>query len=287
MPELPDLLYITTYLQKTVAGRNIREVIVKKPVVLRVATNTVFETSVTGCTIESVGTHGPFIRVGLRHSGPGGENLDLILNLMLAGALQHQKVNEKAMGHLCMSLLLDDASRLNLCDERLMAKAYLVYRGEYTRIPKYLEQGIDVRSPALMRARFLELAARHKRKQVRVFINDHTILSAIGNAYADEILFDAKIHPKTFTGALSPGQLATLHTSIRTVLQWGIQSVEKAARPIHEKVREHMKVRGRKGEPCPKCGTTIRREGVRGHDVFFCPSCQPATRKLFIDWRRK
>ena len=69
-------------------------------------------------------------------------------------------------------------------------------------------------------------------------------------------------------------------------MRWGITEVEKAAQPIQVKVRDHMKVRNRKGEPCARCGTTIRREGVRGYDVFFCPVCQPATRKVFIDWKR-
>ena len=103
---------------------------------------------------------------------------------------------------------------------------------------------------------------------------------------ADEILFDAKIHPKTFVYKLPPQEIEQLYNSVLSVMKWGIQKVETAAQPIHVKVREHMKVRNRKGEPCPQCGTTIRREGVRGHDVFFCPTCQPATRRLFIDWKK-
>jgi formamidopyrimidine-DNA glycosylase len=116
-------------------------------------------------------------------------------------------------------------------------------------------------------------------------INDHTVLSAIGNAYADEILFEARIHPKTFSARLSKEETDRLFVAIGSVMTWGTKKVEEAARPIHVKVREHLKVRNRRGEPCPRCGTTIRREGVRGHDTFFCPSCQPASRKLFIDWR--
>ena len=73
---------------------------------------------------------------------------------------------------------------------------------------------------------------------------------------------------------------------VREALQWGIRMVEEAEEPIHVKVRGHMKVRNRKGKPCPRCGGTIRREGVRGYDVFFCPTCQPPSRKLFIDWSR-
>jgi hypothetical protein len=60
-------------------------------------------------------------------------------------------------------------------------------------------------------------------------------------------------------------------------------AAREAAEPIHVKVRGQLRVRNRRGEPCPRCGSTIRREGVRGHDVFFCPRCQPATRRHFFD----
>ncbi len=280
MPELPDLLYIKTYLKKEVEGRTIASTIVKQPIVIRVALDQPFEQAVTNKSIDSIDIRGPFIRFEL------SESVDIIINLMLAGRLQHQRMGEKIEGFLCCSLTLDDSSTLNLCDQDKMAKLYIVRRGEYTAIPKYREQGIDILSPEFTFEIFKELARRNSRKQVRVFINDHTTLSSIGNAYADEILFDAHIHPKTFVSKLQEENLSRLYSSIRSVMDWGVRKVEEAAKPIQVKVREHMKIRNRKGEPCPRCGTTIRREGVRGYDVFFCPTCQPASRKLFIDWKK-
>lgn len=278
MPELPDLLYMRQYLEKEVGGRTITDATVKQPVVLRVALDQPFEQLVRDRTIGAIGIHGPFLRFEL--SG----QVDLIMNLMLAGRIQHQRPGERAGGHLCCSLSLDNGSRVNLCDPDKMAKLYAVPHGAYASIPKYLQQGIDILSPAFTLEVFTDLARRNSRKQVRVFINDHTVLSSIGNAYADEILFDARIHPKTFISKLSGESLSGLYSSLLAVMEWGIRKVGEAAQPIHVKVREHMKVRNRKGEPCPRCGTTIRREGVRGYDVFFCPTCQPPSRKLFIDW---
>ena len=280
MPELPDLLYIQKYLRSSIVRRTITDVYVKEPIVLRVAVDVPFKIALPGKQILACDIHGPFIRLGL------SQNLDLVFNLMLAGRLQHQKPEEKAVGHLCFSLSLDDDSKLNLCDEQKMAKAYLVTAGDYKAVPKYESQGINIAGSGFTIQVFRELAKKNSRKQVRVFINDHSILSSIGNAYADEILFDAKIHPKTFVTKLSPQQIEQLYHSIHSVMKWGIDEVEKAAQPIYVKVREHMKVRNRKGEPCPRCGITIRREGVRGYDVFFCPACQPASRKLFIDWNK-
>ena len=278
MPELPDLLYIKKHLKKNVEGKTINDVIVKQPIILRIA----FEQPITHVlarkSIDAIEIHGPFIRFGLSAS------TDLIINLMLAGKLHYQQPGEKIAGHLCCSLVLDDNSHLNLCDEDKMAKLYVVPHGNYALVPKYKEQGADILSPQFTFDVFKTLARKNSRRQVRVFINDHTSLSSIGNAYADEILFDAQIHPKTFVSKLNDVELRRLFGSIRSVMEWGIREVERVGQPIHIKVRDHMKVRNRKGQPCPRCGTTIRREGVRGYDVFFCPSCQPASRKLFIDW---
>lgn len=280
MPELPDLVYIRNYLRNVIVDRRITSSTIKQPVVLRIAVNESFEEIVHGKTIEAIEIHGPFLRFQL------SEHHDLIINLMLAGKLQHQRHGEKSEGYLCCSFLLDDDSRLNVCDDKLMAKLYLVKTGDYSAVPRYSTQGIDILSSGFTVDVFRTLAAQHKRKQVRVFINDHTILSSIGNAYADEILFDAHIHPKTFLGKLNPEELQQLYSSIRSVMEWGMTKVTEAGKPVHTKVREHMKVRNRHGKPCPRCGTTIRREGVRGYDVFFCPACQPGSRKLFINWTK-
>lgn len=279
MPELPDLLYIQKYLHSTIQERTITHAVVRQPVVIRNAAHRPIEELLKGRVVESVGIHGPFLRCAL--SG----DIDTVLNLMLMGRLQHQRPGEKPEPYLCVSLDFDDATRLNLCDQQKMAKVYLVRRGNYGVIPNYDKQGVDILSPSFTFEVFRHLAARSARKQVRVFINDHTALSSIGNAYADEILFDAGIHPKTFVGKLSTADLERLFNSIHTVILEGIKHVEAAKQPIHVKVRDHMKVRMRRGEPCPRCGTTIRREGVRGYDVFFCPVCQPASRRLFLDWK--
>jgi formamidopyrimidine-DNA glycosylase len=279
MPELPDLLYIQKYLRREITGKSIMRVEVKEPIVIRTGIEEKFQDALTGRTIKGIEIRGPFLTLEL------SDPRDLVLNFMLMGKLQHQHVREKSVGHLCFSLLLDDGTHLNFCDDQRMAKAYLVQHGEYGIIPKHNQQGMNILSSDFTLETFKSLTARHSRKQVRVFINDQTILSAIGNAYADEILFDARIHPKTFMAKLSPQEVENMHRSIRSIMDWGIRKVEEASQPIHVKVREHMRVRNRKGEPCPRCGTMIRREGVRGHDVFFCPKCQPASRKLFIDWK--
>ena len=127
-----------------------------------------------------------------------------------------------------------------------------------------------------------------KRCQARVFVMDQELLSAIGNAYADEILFEAGIHPKASCHSLGPEKRRALYEAIRTVLAWGIEEVEAAAAALEDKVRGHMRVRNRAGEKCPRCGATIRKAGVHGHDAYFCPDCQPDERgSSLVDFRKR
>lgn len=280
MPELPDLLHINTHLRDNVRGRAVAGAAVRQPVVVRNPFPEPFEDLVRGATIAGTAVRGPFLVLSTNTGRM------LVLNLMLAGHLHHLPVGSRAPGWLCLTLALDDGTSLHLADETAMAKVYLARPGATAHIPRFDAQGIDVLSERFTPEEFARIAARHRRRQVRVLLTDQTALSAIGNAYADEILFEARIHPKTLVGRLGAPDLEALYRSIRSELARGIQAVAAAARPIHVKVRDHMRVRNRRGAPCVRCGTTIRREGVRGYDVFFCPSCQPATRRTFIDWRR-
>ncbi len=192
--------------------------------------------------------------------------------------MQIANPGEKPLGHLCFTLRLDNGEVLRYGDDKRMGKVYLTRAGSYEAIPGYREQGIDIVSADFTWERFEALMAG-RRHQARVFLMDQSALSAIGNAYADEILFAAGIHPKTYCRSLSKEQRRKLYDSIRSVIAWGIAEVRKAGQPIEVKVRDHVRVRNRKGEPCPVCETTIRRAGVLGYDSFYCPSCQPATRK--------
>lgn len=149
MPELPDLVYIKKYLDRSVVGRTITAVQTKQPIVVRTMTKEPIERALTGQEIRKIGIHGPFLRLDTK-----GGNV-LVINLMLAGRLQHQIAREKPEGHLCLTLGLDDRSSLNLCDEEdgqgVLCRAgtswynseirntgsrhsfFLVYRGSFSR----------------------------------------------------------------------------------------------------------------------------------------------------------
>jgi len=278
MPELPDLVHIVKTLGPKIDGRVITHATVKNPIVLRVLVPGDFPELVAAKTITGPVRHGPFLKFGLG-------DLDLVLHLMLAGRLRLSNPGERALAFTAFSLELEEGLSLHYGDEKSMGKVYLCPAGSYEAIPGYLTQGVDVTTPAFTFDVFSDLIAS-KKCQARVFIMDQSCLSAIGNAYADEILFEAKIHPKAPCNSLGPDRRRALYDAVRSVLSWGIEEVAKAGLPLEDRARDHMRVRGRAGEPCPRCGQTIRRTGVLGHDSFFCPSCQPDLTGRGLDWTK-
>jgi formamidopyrimidine-DNA glycosylase len=292
MPELPDLVHIVKALGPAIEGRRIVGAKVKNPVVLRVLVPGSFPELVAGRTMRGLERHGPFLRLRLEpgegSDGPGGE-LDLVMHLMLAGRLRLSPPGKgpesKPLPATAFSLELDDARVLHFGDDKSMGKVYLCPAGRFESIPGYLGQGVDVVSPNFTFEVFSKLIEK-KRCQARVFVMDQSGLSAIGNAYADEILFEAGIHPKAPCYSLSPEKRRALYDAIVSVLAWGVEEVEKAGAPPEDKVRGHMRVRGRAGEKCPRCGATIRKAGVLGFDSFFCPICQPDATGRGLDWAK-
>ncbi|HVV48663.1 MAG TPA: zinc finger domain-containing protein, partial [Polyangia bacterium] len=177
----------------------------------------------------------------------------------------------------------DGAPELQYVDEKRMGKVYLARAADEGQIPVYGQLGLDLTSPAFTREAF-GAAIAGRRDQVRAFLMDKRALASIGNAYADEILFAARIHPKTFCRKLDPAAVDALYEAIGRVLADAVAEIRRRDEPPEVKVRDFLKVRGRDGKPCLVCGTTIRAVRVGDGDACFCPHCQPETRKLFVTW---
>ncbi|MGE0454889.1 MAG: DNA-formamidopyrimidine glycosylase family protein [Vicinamibacteria bacterium] len=274
MPELPDLLHVVARLRERLTGRALLAERVKEPVVLRclVPGNL---SLLLGRRLEDVLRRSHF--VALRFEG-----LDLAINPMLAGRFRFCEPGARDEAALAFALGFGDVE-LRYLDDKKMGKAYLMARDDWAAVPGFQAGGIDVLSRELSAERFVSLL-KHRRDQVRVFLMDKRALDSIGNAYADEILFEAGIHPKTFCRVLSRDDALKLHRAVVSVMAEAAAEVARRDEPIDVKVRDFLKVRLR--EVCPRCSGKIRKAGVRGMDAYFCPRCQPATRPGFVDWTK-
>jgi formamidopyrimidine-DNA glycosylase len=289
VPELPDLVHVENKLQAALIGRKVAAARTGDPTVLRLMVPEPFPDLLVGRTFTGVERRGHFMCLGLQ------DDLVVAINCMLTGRFQLAAADSAAKRPpvaLALALLLEPAPgsadpllELRYLDEKRMGKVYVVPRPRLTDVPVLGRLGVDLLSEAFTLEAFRRIA-RRRRDQVRQFLMDKTALASIGNAYADEILFAARLHPKTFTNKLAPADIDRLYQAIVDVTRTAIEEIRRRDEPIEVKVRDFLAVRGRDGKPCPVCGTTIRAVRVGDGDACFCPTCQPATRPLFVDWSK-
>jgi formamidopyrimidine-DNA glycosylase len=281
MPERPDLAYVVPRLADAVVGRTIVGVRVEKPVVLRLAVQGTPDSLLAGRRIVSVRRQLHFVRFGLEP-----DDVELIVHPMLAGRFQVVPPGGKPGGHVAVAFDLDEGTLL-FRDDVQMGKVYVIRRGDTGSVPGLEPVGLDVLDPAVFTLAAFTKLARKRKDQAKLFLLDKAALDSFGNAYADEVLHAAGLHPKARVASLDDASLARLHAACTDVLAGAIAEIERREPPLDEKLRDFLKVRNHKGAACPTCGSTIRTCGVRGHDAFFCPSCQPDRGgRGFVDWRR-
>jgi len=274
MPELPDLLYILSRLRERLLGRPVTSERVREPVILRFTVRGNLSL-LLGRALADAFRKSHFLVFRF-------EGLDLAVNPMLAGRFRLAEPGATDEGSLGFALGFGDVE-LRYLDDKKMGKAYLIATEDWQAVPGMQTGGIDILSPEFTRERFVSVL-KHRRDQVRVFLLDKKALDSLGNAYADEVLFEAGIHPKTFCRSLSHEDGVRLHDAIVKVMNEAVAEVARRAEPIDVKVRDFLKVRRK--ETCPRCGSKLRTAGVKGMDSWFCPRCQPATRAGFVDWTR-
>lgn len=274
MPELPDLLHVLARLREALLRRHVTGERLREPVILRCLVHGNLSL-LLGRRVDDILRRAHFLVFRF-------EGLDLAVNPMLAGRFRLAAPGERDEAALGFALELGDLE-LRYLDDKRMGKAYLTAADDWNGIPGLGEIGVDVLSPQFTPERFASLL-RHRRDQVRVFLLDKKALDSLGNAYADEVLFEAGIHPKTMCRALSHDDAIRLHAAIVKVMNEAVAEVARRGEPIEVKVRDFLKVRLK--ADCPRCGSKIRRAGVRGMDAYFCPRCQPATRSSLVDWTK-
>ena len=289
MPELPDLVHVEGKLREALIGRQVQAARTGDPTVLRLMLPDTLPALLVGRRFLTVDRRGHFICLGF------DQNLSVAINCMLTGKFQLAAPETRAARSLAVALSLspqdspknagDAPLELRYVDDKRMGKVYVVPTDRLGEVPVLGKLGVDIISDQFTLELFRTIA-RRRRDQVRQFLMDKSALASIGNAYADEILFAARLHPKTFVNKLAPADLDRLYRAIREVTFQAITEVSRRDQPIDVKVRDFLSVRGRGGQPCPVCHTTIREVRVGDGDACFCPQCQPATRNLFVDWSK-
>ena len=288
MPELPDITVYIEALEKRILGQRLETVRMVSPFLLRTATPPL--SSAAGKRVLRLGRLGKRICIGLE------DELWLVLHLMIAGRLHWRARGVKVSPPRGLAAFDFPKGSLLWTEAGSQKRASLhVVSGE-AGLRELDPGGIEVLETDASRFTAVLLSANHTLKRA---LTDPSLFSGIGNAYSDEILFEARLSPLAQTQKLPAPEIKRLFEATCTTLTcWTERLRTEAGGKFPENVtafREGMAVHGRYKQPCPRCGTKIQRIRYASNETNYCPSCQTGgklladralSRLLREDWPR-
>jgi formamidopyrimidine-DNA glycosylase len=269
MPELPEVETIARGIE-TVVGEKIAGVVLGEHAWVRSPPPSA-EAHLVGKRIAGVTRRGKQIRIVL---APGG---DIVVRLGMTGQVTLSPATEPAAKHTHLRLSFAGNGReLRFRDSRRFGGVWIRRTGEDTAPDLPGPDALDVGL-----AEFRTLLARPR--QVKALLLDQRVLSGVGNIYADESLFAARIHPLAVAAKLPPERVRALHQALRRILRRAIAAGGSTLRDYLDAggnpgdFQTRHRVYGREGEPCPRCGAKIRRIQAAGRSSHVCGRCQRKT----------
>jgi len=286
MPELPFIQVLVENLVREVVGRTITAARVPSPSIVKTFDPPI--SALTGRRIDQITRQGKLIVFHL------SDGLRLVLHLMRDGRLQVASAGLTRSGGrpstpkpLALSLMLDDGRelRVNETGPKKRAAAYLLPIQQGDTVEPLAGLGPDPLSEAFT-VEVLTAALRAQPTQLKRAITQQRYVVGIGNAFADEILWEARLSPFAPASTLSSEETARLYGAIRTVFTEALQQHRAhfgSTLPTREPVTL-LRVHRHGGEPCPRCQTRIETVHYAEKETYYCPHCQTKG-KVYADRR--
>ncbi len=273
MPELPEVETIVADLRPHLVGRTIVHCELRFPSIVRHPEPEAFIDAITGQQIEAVGRRGKFILIAL-----GGGRL-LVIHLGMSGQLRLVDPSTEIANHTHAILDLDDGHQLRYRDPRRFGRLLLGTEDELLTsgtLPRLGPEPIDPTFDADQLFKRL----RHRRAPLKAVLLDQTTVAGVGNIYADESLYRAKLRPDRAAGGLSRKSVRRLHESLRESLELAIRNRGSSVDTYRDgwgetgNQQESLLVYGRAGQPCFTCGRPLSIIHIAGRTTVFCRRCQ-------------
>lgn len=270
MPELPEVETIRRGLEPQLSGRTITGARFLWSRVTQNVDPRRLRDHLGGQCVCGIERRGKFLVIRFA-SGDG-----LGIHLRMTGRLRVAPADEPDDPALRAALDMDNGFQLRFSDVRKFGRLYWIPSGDASLFSKLGPEPLD----GLTLDGFSQIVNR--RRQIKGILLDQTRIAGVGNIYADESLYRARIHPAERGCDLSPESVARLYESLRAVLNESIGLRGTSYRDYVDSLgrrgefQEQLAVYGRKGRPCPNCGTPIQRDVVVNRGTHFCPSCQRA-----------
>jgi formamidopyrimidine-DNA glycosylase len=272
VPELPEAETIAADLRERIEGAGIRGVAVPRPDILHGVDPDALDRRLRGRRLERIGRRGKNVLFELDDGGR------VLVNLGMTGRLiTSDAPNAADMRHVAARFALDDGRALLFDDTRRFGRIEVLERSAWNERDEAL--GLEPLSSAFTPAA-LRALTRRSRSPIRNWLLDQRFVAGGGNIYANEALHLAGVRPRRGARTLRRRETDALHAGLREVLS---RAVEARGTTLRDYLggggevggfRPRLRVYGRNGEPCPACGTAIKRIVLANRSAFYCPRCQ-------------
>jgi formamidopyrimidine-DNA glycosylase len=286
MPELPEVEVVRRGLEQWVAGRTVATVEVHHPRAVRRHLEGAdhFVAALTGRTFTGAHRRGKYLWLPMAEPEGTSSGQALVAHLGMSGQLLVEKPSQPDETHLRARFTFTDGGReLRFVDQRTFGG--LAVEDSDGQIPPRLAHiAIDPLDESFDVDGF-SAALRRRHTEVKRALLDQTLIGGVGNIYADESLWRARLHGARPTDKLTRAQVADLLEGVRDVLGESLEQGGTSFDSLYVDVNgqsgyfsRHLAVYGQVDRPCPRCGTPIRRESFMNRSSYSCPQCQPRPR---------
>jgi formamidopyrimidine-DNA glycosylase len=272
MPELPEVETIRARLEPALTGRTFERVLINDPRLTRPEPPEAVASALEGERIRAVGRRGKYLVLEFE------SGRHLLIHLRMTGNVQHPASGADDPYRRAV-VRLDDGSDVAYRDVRRFGTWELLEPGElddFFAARRLGDEPLDSR----FTTKALAGALANRRAPVKAALLDQRAAAGVGNIYADEALWRARIHPLRPAGSLSPDEVAELRKAVREALRMGIARQGATLRDYRSpdgsqgRMQDRFRVYGRAGQPCFRCGTPIEKIRAGGRGTWYCPICQ-------------
>jgi formamidopyrimidine-DNA glycosylase len=276
VPELPEVHALVADLGARLIGHTVLRLDVLSFAALKTFDPPV--SALAGLPIVAVSRHGKFLDVSV------GE-LHVVIHLARAGWIRWREAapgprGRGGSGPIAARLVLEDGSGFDLTEAGTKKSLAVWVVRSPSEVPGVARLGPDPLDPAFTLDVFAGILAALGRAQIKGVLRYQSNIAGIGNAYSDEILHAAKMSPFK-PASMPPEEVARLYDAMQDTLRAAVQRADGlAASELKREKKTNLQVHGRKGEPCPVCGDTVRQVIFADSTLEYCPTCQTGGKPL-------
>ena len=272
MPELPEVETVKETLKLKLLNRTIKDVNVLYPGIIEYPKVSIFKKNIKNQKVHNLSRRGKWIIIEL-------DNYYLLSHLRMEGKYFFKTNNDEILKHEHVIFKLDNNTELRYMDVRKFGKMWLIEKDKINDIGPLKELGLEPWDKGLTPT-YLKDKFKNKKLPIKTLLLDQSIITGIGNIYANEILFMSKINPLDTQDKLTDKDLQNIIDNTKKELESAIKKGGTTIRSytsvdgVHGLFQQELYVHGKENNECPNCKSNIIKIKIGGRGTYYCPKCQ-------------